>query len=71
MLGVDSGCVYPEVANLALVSRAVAEAVAGAAISDGLAETGALDLDAESIAERVAKNIWYPEYLPYRYEAEA
>jgi malic enzyme len=67
----DSGCVYPEVASLALVSRAVAEAVAGAAVRDGLAETGALDLDAESIAERVAKNIWYPEYLPYRYEAEA
>ena len=67
----NSGCVYPEVANLALVSRAVAEAVAGAAVGDGLADSRANGADADSIAARVAENIWHPEYLTYRYESEA
>ncbi|MDH3414030.1 MAG: oxaloacetate-decarboxylating malate dehydrogenase, partial [Gammaproteobacteria bacterium] len=67
----NSGCVYPEVANLALVSRAVAEAVAGAAVGDGLADSRTNGADADSIAARVAENIWHPEYLNYRYESEA
>ncbi len=67
----NAGCVYPEVANLGPVSRAVAEEVAGAAINEGLAEISAKDADAKTISERVAAQIWYPEYLTYRYEAEA
>jgi malate dehydrogenase (oxaloacetate-decarboxylating) len=67
----NSGCVYPEVANLALIARAVAEAVARAAVTEGLAESSADDAGADSIAERVAGNIWFPEYLKYRYEPEA
>jgi malic enzyme len=66
-----SGCVYPEVSKLALISRAVAEAVAQAAVSEGLAEISADDVDAESIAKRVAENVWFPEYLNYRYEPGA
>ncbi|HSS63689.1 MAG TPA: NAD-dependent malic enzyme [Gammaproteobacteria bacterium] len=66
-----SGCVYPEVANLGPVSRAVAEEVASAAVSEGLTEFSAEDASTGSIADRVAAQIWYPEYLPYRYEAEA
>ncbi len=66
-----SGCVYPEVANLAQVSHAVAEEVAAAAINEGVAEISAKDIDAKTIAERVAAQIWYPEYLPYRFEADA
>lgn len=66
-----SGCVYPEVSNLALISRAVAEAVTRAAVSEGLAEFSTNEADADSIAKRVAQNVWYPEYLNYRFEPEA
>ncbi|MDX1528646.1 MAG: NAD-dependent malic enzyme [Gammaproteobacteria bacterium] len=66
-----SGCVYPEVANLGPVSRAVAKEVAAAAVSEGLAEISAKQPSAAAIPERVAAEIWYPEYLPYRFEAEA
>ncbi len=66
-----SGCVYPEVANLGPISRAVAEEVAAAAINENQAEISEKEASAEVIAKQVAAEIWYPEYLPYRYEAEA
>lgn len=65
----EAGCVYPEVHHLRSVSRSVAEAVAAAAISEGLAAESRADTDPEAVAGRVAAQMWHPEYLPYRYEA--
>lgn len=65
----QSGCVYPQIANLGTVSRAVAEAVAATAINAGLCSTIKEGADPTVIAARVAAQIWYPEYLPYRYQA--
>ncbi len=67
----DDGCVYPEMAQLDPVSKAVAEAVATAAINEGLAADVPAVVDPESIAGRVAAQRWTPAYVPYRYEPDA
>jgi len=66
----DDGCVYPEVQNLEPVSRAVAEAVAAAAVNEGLTGEGVGDADGGEIAASVAAQMWSPTYLPYRYEGD-
>lgn len=63
-----AGCVYPEVHRLGEVSRVVAEAVAAAAIGEGLGD--AEGANGASVADLVAAQMWRPEYLPYRYETE-
>ncbi|HEY5700971.1 MAG TPA: NAD-dependent malic enzyme [Gammaproteobacteria bacterium] len=65
----NAGCVYPEVYELGPVSRAVAEAVAGAAISEGV--TDERNKEEKTVEERVAAHMWQPEYLPYRYKDES
>jgi malic enzyme len=67
---VSAGCVYPEMEDLRPVSRAVALAVAQAGISEGVAEGGSEGSDAESIERRLDAHVWYPDYLPYRYEPD-
>jgi malic enzyme len=67
---VRAGCVYPEIEDLRAVSRAVALAVAQTGISEGLAEGALESTDAEAVAARVDAHMWYPDYLPYRDEAD-
>jgi malic enzyme len=67
---VRAGCVYPEMEDLRAVSRAVALAVAQTGISEGLAEGALESTDAEAVAARVDAHMWYPDYLPYRDEAD-
>ena len=68
---VRAGCLYPDMDDLRPVSRTVALAVAQAGISEGLAEGDPQGSDEESLARRVDAHIWYPDYLPYRYEPDA
>jgi malic enzyme len=68
---IRAGCVYPEMEDLRPVSRAVALAVAQVGISEGVAEDGPEITDAETVARRVDAHVWYPDYLPYRYEPDA
>ena len=65
-----SGCVYPEMGGLRLISRAVAQAVAEAAVNDGVTGSEASSDDAEAIARRIDDQIWSPHYIPYRYEPD-
>ena len=61
-----AGCLYPRVEDLRKVSVAVARAVGQAAIREGMVpeEAGMTD---ERLESRLAQEIWYPEYVPYRY----
>jgi malate dehydrogenase (oxaloacetate-decarboxylating) len=52
----------PAVADLRKVAVAVAQAVAKAALDDGLCEP----LDDETITRRIAAKMWEPTYRPYR-----
>jgi malate dehydrogenase (oxaloacetate-decarboxylating) len=55
------GALYPAVEELRPVTRAVALAVAGAAVAAGLARVVAgTDLDAE-----IGAAMWWPDYVPY------
>jgi len=56
-----SGALYPPVEALRPVTRAVALAVAGAAVEAGLAGIAAADVTAE-----VDAAMWWPDYVPYR-----
>jgi malic enzyme len=68
---IRAGCVYPEMEDLHPISRAVALAVAQTGISEGDAGDGLENTDAEAVAARVEAHMWYPDYLPYRYESDA
>ena len=68
---IGAGCVYPEMERLHPISRAVALAVAQTGISEGVAEDGLENTDAEAVAARVDAHMWYPDYLAYRDEPDA
>ena len=68
---IRAGCVYPEMERLHPISRAVALAVAQTGISEGVAEDGLENTDAETVAARVDAHMWYPDYLAYRDEPDA
>jgi malic enzyme len=68
---IRAGCVYPEMEDLHPISRAVALAVAQTGISEGVAEDGLENTDAEAVAARVDAHMWYPNYLAYRDEPDA
>jgi malic enzyme len=65
-----SGCVYPEMGGLRVISRAVAQAVAESAVNDGVTGSEASSEDAEAIARQIDDQIWSPHYIPYRYEPD-
>ena len=56
-----SGAVYPRVEDLRPVTRAVALAVAEAAVASGLAGIGP-DTDVEAAIDGA---MWWPDYVPY------
>jgi malic enzyme len=61
----EAGSVFPTLDRIRDVSCAVACAVIRCAVAEGQAEPSALvDLEAT-----VRRRMWYPEYLPVRYEA--
>lgn len=55
-----SGQLYPSITEVRATSLAVARAVAKQAITDGVADP------MPDVDQRIAKEMWYPEYLPYR-----
>ena len=59
----NDGRLLPGVSDVRKVSRAVAMAVANAAVDSGVT---AERLTPEEVSERVLSEIWYPEYVPYR-----
>ncbi len=61
------GWFYPEMHNLRSVSRAVAQAVAAAAVAEGSA--GDMMPDPAEITRRIDAQMWQPHYLPYRFAA--
>jgi len=68
---IRAGCVYPEMEDLHPISRAVALAVARTGIGEGGAGEGLGNTDPEAVAARLDAHMWFPEYLPYRYEPDA
>jgi malic enzyme len=55
-----TGALYPPIAALRSVSRAVALAVAGEAVGSGLSASSSDSLEAEIDAA-----MWWPDYVPY------
>ena len=55
-----TGALYPPIAALRFVSRAVALAVAREAVASGLSESSGATLEAEIDAA-----MWWPDYVPY------
>ena len=60
----DQGAVYPELTRIRECSHAVACATVRQAVSEGLADEEIL----EHLEERIQQAMWFPEYLPFRYE---
>jgi len=60
----DAGAVYPELTRIRECSHAVACATIRRAVSEGLAEPDIL----ENLEEAVKSAMWFPDYLPMRYE---
>ncbi len=58
--------VFPELTRIRECSHAVACAVARRAVAEGHAGEEAL----EDLEQRVANTMWFPEYLPTRYERD-
>jgi len=60
-----SGSVYPQLTRIREISHAIACTVIRRAVAEGHAAPSM----AQNIAERVAQAMWFPEYMPIRYEA--
>jgi malate dehydrogenase (oxaloacetate-decarboxylating) len=63
----DRSAVYPELANIRDCSHAVAIAVVRRAVAEGLAEPSVL----LQLEKRINMAMWFPDYLPIRYEPAA
>ncbi|MBI4871963.1 MAG: NAD-dependent malic enzyme [Candidatus Riflebacteria bacterium] len=63
---IAEGSLYPPVSRIREISRKVAVAVAKEAVSTGCADA----CPPEQVADRVENAMWYPDYLPYRYEPQ-
>ncbi len=57
----ETGAIYPQVADLRAVTRAIAVAVASEAVSAGVAGVAA-DADIEDLVDAA---MWWPAYVPY------
>lgn len=57
---VNKGQLYPDMADVRSVSKAVALAVASEAIAEGVAES------MDDLEAAIDEEMWQPEYLPYR-----
>jgi malate dehydrogenase (oxaloacetate-decarboxylating) len=57
---VETGCLFPDIADVGAVSQKVAMAVAQQAIDEGLAEP------IEDLSSALEAKTWTPEYLPYK-----
>jgi malic enzyme len=65
--GLGTGSLYPRIARLREVSQRVAHDVALAAIDGGVVpEEFAESFDRENLAERIERESWTPDYVPYR-----
>lgn len=60
----DSGALFPELTRIREISHAVACAVVRRAVAEGNASSAA----AEGIEERIRQEMWFPEYMPIKYE---
>ena len=60
----DQDAVYPELTRIRECSHAVACATVRQAVSEGFADKEILD----HLEERIQQAMWFPEYLPFRYE---
>jgi len=60
----DAGAVYPELTRIRECSHAVACAVVRRAVDEGHADAS----NAEGVEDRVSQAMWFPDYLPVRFE---
>jgi malate dehydrogenase (oxaloacetate-decarboxylating) len=56
----EGGQLYPSISEVRATSARVAKAVAHQAIAEGLAPP------MEDVDQRIEREMWFPEYLPYR-----
>ena len=61
----EQGQVYPDIANVRDVSRAVALAVANRAMEEGVAN------QIDDVAAAIEAEMWYPEYVPARFSGHS
>jgi malate dehydrogenase (oxaloacetate-decarboxylating) len=59
------GNIYPAIRDLRQLSKAVANAVARAAVDAGVADPRISEGAGLSLEERIEEEMWYPDYLPY------
>ncbi len=59
------GNIYPAIRDLRQLSKAVANAVARAAVDAGVVNPRFSDGAELSFEERIENEMWYPDYLPY------
>jgi malate dehydrogenase (oxaloacetate-decarboxylating) len=57
---VESGQLYPSIADVRTAAARVAQAVANQALAEGIAPP------IDDVDERIEEDMWFPEYLPYR-----
>jgi malate dehydrogenase (oxaloacetate-decarboxylating) len=60
----DQGAVYPELTRIRECSHAVACAAVRQAVAEGHADEEIL----EHLEEKIQQAMWFPDYLPFRYE---
>ncbi len=66
-LDLEENAVYPQISRIRECSHAVACAVIREAVKEGFADEEMLD----HLEQRVERAMWFPEYLPIRYENES
>jgi malic enzyme len=63
----DEGALFPHLSGIRSISHAVACAVIRRAVKEGQADAAMAD----NVEERARRAMWFPEYLPLRYEAKS
>lgn len=62
----SQGQLFPPISEIRMISFGVAKAVAQAAMDAGVVPD-AEALEEEGLEHRIHSDVWYPEYVPYRY----